>query len=66
VDARVAELLGHRAGDPRQDALRISHLASMSSRLDCDDDDEQSPGNEDVIHVWRRRHEAAEATAPTS
>jgi CubicO group peptidase (beta-lactamase class C family) len=48
-DDLVADTLGHVANDPRRDALRLRHLASMSSGLECDDDDEGSRGNEDVM-----------------
>jgi len=53
ADDAVADTLGHVADDPRRDALRLRHLASMSSGFECDDDDEQSRGNEDVMQGQR-------------
>ncbi len=35
--------------DPRNRALTVEHLLTMSSGLDCDDRDPDSPGNEDVM-----------------
>ena len=35
--------------DPRKRALTLEHLLTMSSGLDCDDSDPNSPGNEDVV-----------------
>ncbi|MEO8190923.1 MAG: serine hydrolase [Acidobacteriota bacterium] len=35
--------------DPRKRALTVEHLLTMSSGLDCDDRDPDSPGNEDVM-----------------
>lgn len=52
-DDPAADTLGHVAGDARRDALRLRHLASMSSGLDCDDEDASSHGNEDVMQQQR-------------
>jgi len=38
-----------RTLDPRKQALTTGHLLTMSSGLDCDDSDQESPGNEDVM-----------------
>ena len=38
----------------RRRALRLEHLLTMSSGLDCDDNDEASPGNEEVIFATSR------------
>jgi hypothetical protein len=35
--------------EPRKRALKIEHLLTMSSGLDCDDGDPKSPGNEDTM-----------------
>jgi CubicO group peptidase (beta-lactamase class C family) len=40
-----------------KEAIRISDLLTMSSALDCDDNDDASPGNEDRLHEqsnWTR------------
>jgi CubicO group peptidase (beta-lactamase class C family) len=42
----------HKAGaspDPRKAALTVEHLMTMTSGLACDDNQEDSPGNEDRI-----------------
>jgi CubicO group peptidase (beta-lactamase class C family) len=35
--------------EPRKRALKVEHLLTMSSGLDCDDGDPKSPGNEDTM-----------------
>lgn len=48
LDARVSDFVPSTApADPRRAELRLAHLASMTSGLDCDDRDYDSPGNED-------------------
>ncbi|MFK8053010.1 MAG: serine hydrolase domain-containing protein [Woeseiaceae bacterium] len=37
--------------DPRKTELSFRHLITMSSGLDCDDGDQDSPGNEDVMQT---------------
>lgn len=39
--------------DPRFAAMRVEHLLTMSSGLNCDDNDGDSPGNEDVMQEQR-------------
>jgi CubicO group peptidase (beta-lactamase class C family) len=42
---------------PAKDAITIEDLLTMSSALDCNDDDDNSPGNEDKMHPqheWTR------------
>lgn len=57
VDDRVADTTGLPAPtgpvDPRRERLRVGHLASMTSGLDCDDGDAATPGNEDVMQGQR-------------
>jgi CubicO group peptidase (beta-lactamase class C family) len=52
-DLRVYDVLNdHRAvttADPRRAAIRLSSLMTMTSGLACDDNDDRSPGNEDVM-----------------
>jgi CubicO group peptidase (beta-lactamase class C family) len=40
-----------RTDDPRKKAMTLEHLLTMSSGLDCDDNDDNSPGNEDVMQT---------------
>jgi CubicO group peptidase (beta-lactamase class C family) len=40
--------------DPRKRALTVEHLLTMSSGLDCDDSNERSLGNEDVMQEQTR------------
>src|SRR5437868_11374561 len=35
--------------DPRKPALTLEHLLTMSSGLDCDDSNDESPGNENTM-----------------
>jgi CubicO group peptidase (beta-lactamase class C family) len=35
--------------DPRKQSLTVEHLVNMTSGLDCDDGDDNSPGNEDNL-----------------
>jgi len=35
--------------EPRKRAMTLEHLLTMSSGLDCDDEDDSSPGNEDKM-----------------
>lgn len=51
LDDSVLALLGEPGppGDARWKRLKVRHLASMTSGLDCDDESDKSPGNEDVI-----------------
>src|SRR4051812_36339349 len=37
--------------DPRKSKITLAHLMTMSSGLACDDNDEQSPGNEDTMYA---------------
>lgn len=39
--------------EPRKRALTLEHLLTMSSGLDCDDADPNSPGNEDAVAEQR-------------
>jgi len=51
VDAAtgVYNAMDAKTDDPRKQAMTLEHLLMMSSGLDCDDDDDNSPGNEDVM-----------------
>ncbi|MEA2165950.1 MAG: hypothetical protein QOK37_4077 [Thermoanaerobaculia bacterium] len=46
---RVYAAMGVPVVDARQRAMTVEHLLTMSSGLDCDDNDEKSPGNEDTM-----------------
>ncbi|MBV8519570.1 MAG: serine hydrolase [Acidobacteria bacterium] len=52
VDASTpvyATMTGTPNADPRKSALTLEHLLTQTSGLDCDDNDDDSPGNEDVM-----------------
>ncbi len=54
LDTPVYEAMSGGGGappglDPRARALKLEHLLTMSSGLDCDDSDPASPGNEDTL-----------------
>ena len=57
VDARVLELLGGRQpaahAGPAKQALTVKELLTMSSCLDCNDWDDSSPGNEELMYPQR-------------
>jgi CubicO group peptidase (beta-lactamase class C family) len=50
VEASVVDLLGAEADDPRKRAITIRAVLSMSSCLDCNDWDDASPGNEELMY----------------
>lgn len=58
LDDSVLNILGEPgpAGDARWKRLKVRHLASMSSGLDCDDDNSKSPGSEDVVQDGDERN----------
>ena len=59
VDSHVYEVMNGGAFpeglEPRKRALTLEHLLTMSSGLDCDDNNDDSPGNEDKI--WEQSEE---------
>lgn len=50
VDASVVELLGADVDDPRKRAITLRDVLTMSSCLDCNDWDDDSPGNEELMY----------------
>ncbi|MEJ7601724.1 MAG: serine hydrolase [Kofleriaceae bacterium] len=55
--ALLADVTPAGANDPLKAAITIEDLLTMSSALDCNDDDPQSPGNEENMYpkpVWVR------------
>jgi len=50
VEAPLLELLGADAADPRKQQISVRDVLTMSSCLDCDDFDEASPGNEELMY----------------
>lgn len=47
LSTKVYAAFDRKQGDPRAERLTLEHLLTMSSGLDCDDSDDQSPGHED-------------------
>jgi CubicO group peptidase (beta-lactamase class C family) len=47
LDERVLDVLGLSSTDPRWRRMKVRHLLSMSSGLDCEDEMPGSPGDED-------------------
>jgi len=50
VDASLVELLGADVDDPRKRAITVRDVLTMSSCLDCNDWDDGSPGNEELMY----------------
>jgi CubicO group peptidase (beta-lactamase class C family) len=55
ASTRVYETMAAATDDPRARAMTVEHLLTMASGLDCDDSDEKSPGNEDVMQEQKRQ-----------
>jgi CubicO group peptidase (beta-lactamase class C family) len=49
ASTKVYATMNEPTDDPRAQALTLEHLLLMSSGLDCDDSDENSPGREDAV-----------------
>jgi CubicO group peptidase (beta-lactamase class C family) len=49
ASTHVYAAMGEHPDDPRKQALTVEHLLTMSSGLDCDDNDDNSPGREDTM-----------------
>ena len=53
----LGDLAPFQSDGPDKQAITVDDLLTMSSALDCNDDDDKSPGNEDNMHVqenWSR------------
>ena len=50
VEAPLLELLPAADADPRKQDITVRDVLTMSSCLDCDDWDEASPGNEELMY----------------
>jgi CubicO group peptidase (beta-lactamase class C family) len=53
----LADLRPFKNDTPDKEAITLADMMSMSSALDCDDNDDDSPGNEDKMHEqsnWTR------------
>jgi CubicO group peptidase (beta-lactamase class C family) len=53
----LADLKPFKNGSPAKDAITLKDMLTMSSALDCDDNEDNSPGNEDNMHSqtnWTR------------
>ena len=55
----IAQLLTRQApfanGDPRKQSITLAHLMTHSSGLACDDNEDDSPGNEDTMQRQTRQ-----------
>jgi CubicO group peptidase (beta-lactamase class C family) len=55
--AYLSDLTPFQNDTPAKDAITLKDMLTMSSALDCDDNDDNSPGNEDNMHSqtnWTR------------
>lgn len=53
----LADLKPFKNDTPDKEAITLADMMTMSSALDCDDNDDDSPGNEDKMHAqqnWTR------------
>lgn len=53
----LADLKPFKNDTPEKEAITLADMMSMSSTLDCNDNDDASPGNEDKMHAqqnWTR------------
>ena len=48
-------MIGRAADDPRKGAITLEHLLTMSAGLDCDDNDDDSPGREDTMQEQKEQ-----------
>jgi CubicO group peptidase (beta-lactamase class C family) len=72
-DSRLYETLGVATSEPRRADITLAHLMTHTSGLDCDDNNENSPGNEGAMQGqqeqpdwWRFALDLPMAHAPGS
>lgn len=50
LEEKIYETLGYQPKDPKKYSVTLEHALSMSTGLDCDDNQSHSPGNEETMH----------------
>lgn len=66
LDSPVYAAAGATADDPRKRAIALRHLVTMKTGLACNDNDEDSPGNEDGMQNREQDWYAATLALPVA